>query len=74
MKHVRIYVCNEIWNSKLFPNFIKWWDWFTKLGLLALQINAVTWWILVVGIWKILIQKQVENNNYAYHTLTHEYI
>ena len=34
----------------------------TKLGLLALQINAVTWWILAVGIWKILMQKQVENN------------
>lgn len=60
MKHVKKYVCNEIWNSNSFPNFIKWWDWFTELGLLALQINAVTWWILAVGIWKILIQKQSE--------------
>ena len=60
MKHVKKYVCNEIWNSNSFPNFIKWWDWFAELGSLALQINAVTWWILAVGIWKILIQKQSE--------------
>ena len=35
-------------------------DWFAELGSLALQINAVTWWILAVGIWKILIKKQSE--------------
>ena len=35
-------------------------DLLIELGLLALQINAVTWWILAVWIWKILIQKQSE--------------